>query len=51
VGQSNPHPAALTSQVERLARYLRLHDSTLLLKAQAMVEAVRRGFCEAGSGA
>jgi len=35
-------------QVE-LAHLLRLHDSALLLKSEAMVEAVRRGLCEAGS--
>ena len=38
-------------QVERLGDYLRLHESALLLKSEAMVEAVRRGLCEAGSGA
>ena len=32
-----------------LAHLLRLHDSALLLKSEAMVEAVRRGLCEAGS--
>ena len=37
-------------QVE-LAHLLRLHDSALLLKSEAMVEAVRRGLCEAGSSA
>jgi hypothetical protein len=36
-------------QVE-LTHLLRLHDSALLLKSEAMVEAVRRGLCEAGSG-
>ena len=35
-------------QVE-LAHLSRLHDSALLLKSEAMVEAVRRGLCEAGS--
>jgi hypothetical protein len=35
-------------QVE-LAYLLRLHDSALLLKSEAMVEAVHRGLCEAGS--
>ena len=35
-------------QVE-LAYLLRLHDSALLLKSEAMVEAVRRGLCEAGT--
>jgi predicted HTH domain antitoxin len=34
-----------------LAHLLRLHESALLLKSEAMVEAVRRGLCEAGSGA
>ena len=37
-------------QVE-LAHLLRLHDRALLLKSEAMVEAVRRSLCEAGSGA
>jgi predicted HTH domain antitoxin len=37
-------------QVE-LAHLLRLHNSGLLLKSEAMVEAVRRSLCEAGSGA
>ena len=32
-----------------LAHLLRLHDSALLLKSEAMVEAVRRGLCEAGA--
>jgi hypothetical protein len=32
-----------------LAHLLRLHDGALLLKSEAMVEAVRRGLCEAGS--
>ena len=36
-------------QVE-LAHLLRLHNSALLLKSEAMVEAVRRSLCEAGSG-
>jgi len=31
-----------------LAPLLRLHDSALLLKSEAVVEAVRRGLCEAG---
>src|SRR5215510_10709647 len=35
-------------QVE-LTHLSRLHDSALLLKSEAMVEAVRRGLCEAGS--
>ena len=33
-----------------LAHLLRLHESALLLKSEAMVEAVRRGLREAGSG-
>jgi hypothetical protein len=37
-------------QVE-LTHLLRLHDSALLLKSEAMVEAVHRGLCEAGSSA
>ena len=37
-------------QVE-LAHLLRLHDSALLLKSEAMVEAVHRGLCEAGPSA
>jgi predicted HTH domain antitoxin len=37
-------------QVE-LAHLLRLHNSALLLKSEAMVEAMRRSLCEAGSGA
>lgn len=37
-------------QVE-LAHLSRLHDSALLLKSEAIVEAVRRGLCEAGSSA
>ena len=35
-------------QVE-LAHLVRLHDSALLLKSEAMAEAVRRDLCEAGS--
>lgn len=37
-------------QVE-LAHLMRLQNSALLLKSEAMVEAVRRSLCEAGSGA
>jgi len=46
------HEGQLTpeEQVE-LAHLSRLHDSALLLKSEAMVEAVRRGLCEAGSSA
>ncbi|MBI3327876.1 MAG: UPF0175 family protein [Nitrospinae bacterium] len=40
-----------TEEEVELAHLLRLHDSALLLKSEAMVEAVRRGLCEAGSGA
>jgi hypothetical protein len=40
-----------TEEQGELARLLRLHESALLLKSEAMVEAVRRGLCEAGSGA
>ena len=32
-----------------LAHLVRLHDSALLLKSEAMVEAVRRGLCAAGA--
>ena len=40
-----------TEEQVELAHLLRLHESALLLKSEAMVEAVRRGLCEAGSGA
>jgi hypothetical protein len=40
-----------TEEQVELARLLRLNDSALLLKSEARVEAVRRGLCEAGSGA
>jgi predicted HTH domain antitoxin len=40
-----------TEEQVELVHLLRLHDSALLLKSEAMVEAVRRGLCEAGSGA
>jgi predicted HTH domain antitoxin len=40
-----------TEEQVELDHLLRLHDSALLLKSEAMVEAVRRGLCEAGSGA
>jgi predicted HTH domain antitoxin len=38
-----------TEEEVELAHLLRLHDSALLLKSEAMIEAVRRGLCEAGS--
>jgi len=42
----------LTSEEQvELAHLLRLHESTLLLKSEAMAEAVRRSLCEAGAGA
>jgi hypothetical protein len=41
---------ATEEQVE-LAHLLRLHESALLLKSEAMVEAVRRSLCAAGGGA
>jgi Uncharacterised protein family (UPF0175) len=46
----HPREGQLTpeEQVE-LTHLSRLHDSALLLKSEAMVEAVRRGLCEAGS--
>src|SRR5712691_53605 len=40
-----------TEEQVELAHLLQLHDSALLLKSEAMVEAVRRGLCEAGSSA
>jgi hypothetical protein len=40
-----------TEEQVELAHLLRLHDRALLLKSEAMVEAVRRGLCEAGSSA
>jgi predicted HTH domain antitoxin len=40
-----------TEEQVELAHLLRLQESALLLKSEAMVEAVRRGLCEAGSGA
>jgi hypothetical protein len=40
-----------TEEQVELAHLLRLHESALLLKSEVMVEAVRRGLCEAGSGA
>jgi predicted HTH domain antitoxin len=40
-----------TEEQVELVHLLRLHDSALLLKSEAMVEAGRRGLCEAGSGA
>ena len=39
-----------TEERVELAHLLRLHNSALLLKSEAMVEAVRRSLCEAGSG-
>ena len=39
-----------TEEQVELAHLLRLHDRALLLKSEAMVEAVRRGLCEAGFG-
>ena len=49
-----PLPELADAEVLRLAtmelaHLLRLHDSALLLKSEAMVEAVHRGLCEAGS--
>jgi hypothetical protein len=40
-----------TEEQAELTHLLRLRDSALLLKSEARVEAVRRGLCEAGSGA
>src|SRR5262245_18419971 len=40
-----------TEEQVELAHLLRLHESALLLKSEAMVEAVRRRLCEAGAGA
>jgi hypothetical protein len=40
-----------TEEQVELAHLLRLHESALLLKSEAMVEAVRRSLCEAGAGA
>lgn len=40
-----------TEEQVELGHLLRLHDRALLLKSEAMVEAVRRGLCEAGSRA
>jgi len=40
-----------TEEQVELAHLLRLHNSALLLKSEAMVEAVRRSLCEAGSSA
>ena len=40
-----------TEEQAELAHLSRLHDSALLLKSEAMVEAVRRSLCEVGSGA
>jgi Uncharacterised protein family (UPF0175) len=39
-----------TEEQVELVHLLRLHHSALLLKSEAMVEAVRRSLCEAGSG-
>jgi hypothetical protein len=39
-----------TEEQVELAHLLRLHESALLLKSEAMVEAVRRGLCAAGVG-
>jgi hypothetical protein len=36
---------------EELTALLRMHDRALLLKSEAMVEAVRRGLCTAGTSA
>jgi hypothetical protein len=36
---------------DELTALLHVHDRALLLKAEAMVEAVRRGLCEAGAPA
>jgi hypothetical protein len=38
-----------TEEQVELAHLLRLHDRALLLKSEALVEAVQRGLCEAGS--
>jgi len=40
-----------TEEQVELAHLLRCNDSALLLKSEAMVEAVRRGLCEVGDGA
>jgi hypothetical protein len=40
-----------TEEQMELAHLLRLHESALLLKSEAMAEAVRRSLCEAGAGA
>jgi predicted HTH domain antitoxin len=40
-----------TEEQVELAHLLRLHDRALLLKSEALVEAVQRGLCEAGSNA
>ena len=39
-----------TAEQVELAHLLRLNDSALLLKSEAMVEAVRRGLCQVGAG-
>jgi hypothetical protein len=38
-----------TEEKAELAHLLRLNDSALLLKSEALVEAVQRGLCETGS--
>jgi len=40
-----------TEEIRELGALLRLHDSALLLKAEAMAEAVRRGLCAPGAPA
>lgn len=40
-----------TEEAGELATLLRLHDHALLLKAEAMAEAVRRGLCAPGGAA
>lgn len=40
-----------TEEQAELAHLCRLNDSALLLKSEALVEAVHRGLCEAGSSA
>jgi hypothetical protein len=40
-----------TEEQAELTDLLGLHDRALLLKSEAMAEAVRRGVCEAGSEA
>lgn len=38
----------IEGEQKELAQLLRLNDTALLLKSEAMVEAVRRGLCDAG---